>query len=127
MAKRTASRPLRSLGSEHVWRAGYKITNFVHDELVVAVPKTENLAQEAEQIAVLMRAGMHEVVPDVHIEVDAQIVDRWSKDASVELDNGGYLAVDSPTKVPAQVGTSAQGQVVTPVTMSPLRVAASVV
>ena len=83
----------------HVWRAGYKIVNFIHDELVVAVLKTENLVREAEQISALMRAGMHEVVPDIHIEVEWDVVDRWSKDASVKLDERGYLLGSSASEL----------------------------
>ena len=105
----------------HVWRAGYKITNFVHDELVVAVPKNRNLAREAEQIAQLMRTGMQEVVPDIRIDVEWDLVDRWSKDASVELDEAGYLVTDLPSGDLVQVGDQ---QVVclggVPAAMSPL-------
>ncbi len=82
----------------HVWRAGYKITNFVHDELVVAVPKSANLAQEAENIAELMKLGMQEVVPDIQIDVETQIVSRWSKDAIVDLDERGYLLGSSASE-----------------------------
>ncbi len=83
--------------------------NFVHDELVVAVPKDSNLSQEAEQVAHLMRAGMHEVVPDIHIEVEWEVVDRWSKDASVKLDDAGCLVSEPPSVATVQVGTDAKG------------------
>jgi hypothetical protein len=62
------------------------------------------------------------------IDVDAQIVDRWSKDASVELDAAGYLVADSPSKAPVPVGSQ---QLVClediPAAMSPLSSVGSVV
>jgi len=39
---------------------------------------------------------MHEVVPDIHIEVEWDVVDRWSKDASVKLDDAGCLVSEPP-------------------------------
>lgn len=59
------------------------------------------------QIAQLMCAGMHEVVPDIHIEVEWDVVDRWSKDASVKLDDPGYLVSEPPSDAAVQVGTEA--------------------
>lgn len=67
----------------------------MHDELLVAVLKTAYLLQEAQDIADLTRAGMQEVVPDIRIGVETQIISRWSKDALVDLDERGYLRVDS--------------------------------
>ena len=96
----------------------------MHDELVVAVPKDSHLSQDAERVAHLMRKGMQEVVPDVRIDVDWDVVDRWSKGASVELNDAGFLVADSPTKALTQVGTDAPKPVVSlggaPVTLMSL-------
>jgi hypothetical protein len=57
------------LGLWHVWRAGYRIVNFIHDELLVVVPTESNLALHAASIRHPMLKGMREVVPDVRVDV----------------------------------------------------------
>jgi DNA polymerase I-like protein with 3'-5' exonuclease and polymerase domains len=64
-----------------LWRAGFRIVNFVHDQVLVEVPAESDLKEQAERIRTLMIAGMKEVVPDVLVDVSFAAADRWHKDA----------------------------------------------
>lgn len=63
-----------------VWREGYRIVNFIHDEFVVEIPDDGEAEQHRERIKQLMIEGMKMVVPDVRIGVESVISDRWSKE-----------------------------------------------
>ena len=80
-----------------VWRAGYRIVNFVHDELVVEIPDGADLTAAAEEIRELMIAGMRAVVPDVRVEVEYAAATAWSKSAQKRIDEQGRLVPWSPT------------------------------
>jgi hypothetical protein len=69
-----------------LWRAGYRIVNFVHDQVLVEVPADSGLKKHAEEIRRLMIAGMKTVVPDIHVDVKYAATDRWYKDAEACLD-----------------------------------------
>jgi hypothetical protein len=45
----------------------------------------------AETIRHIMIEAMHEVVPDVRIDVEYAAMDRWQKKAKAELDDQGRL------------------------------------
>lgn len=79
-----------------VWRAGHRIVNFVHDELLVEVPATADLTAAAEAIKGLMIAGMKEVLPDIRVQVEYAATDRWDKRAVAEFDDSGRLVPWQP-------------------------------
>jgi len=79
------------LGLWHVWRAGYHIVNFIHDELLVAVPTGSNVALHAAVIRHLMLKGMRAVVPDVHVDVEYAVTDRWYKGGEMVFGDDGKL------------------------------------
>jgi DNA polymerase I-like protein with 3'-5' exonuclease and polymerase domains len=65
-----------------LWRNGFRIVNFVHDEIVVELPKQDDSAlykELEEMVKRLMVEGMREVVPDVRITVESNISDCWTK------------------------------------------------
>ncbi|OWK37433.1 DNA polymerase [Fimbriiglobus ruber] len=64
-----------------LWRAGFRVVNFVHDEVLIEVPASEDLLAKAEQIRGLMIDGMRQVVPDIRIAVEYAACDRWYKGA----------------------------------------------
>ncbi|MBP3956857.1 hypothetical protein J8F10_16415 [Gemmata sp. G18] len=74
-----------------VWRAGYRVVNFVHDQLLVEVPAGADLAAHAERIKVEMIAGMADVVPEVKVDVDFAASERWHKKAKAVFDANGRL------------------------------------
>jgi hypothetical protein len=83
-----------------VWRAGYRIVNFVHDQLLVEVPADENLTAHAQRVRAEMVAGMAAAVPEVQIDVDFAAGARWHKKAKAAYDSTGNLVPWEPA--PAQ-------------------------
>ena len=74
-----------------LWRAGYRIVNFVHDEVLIEVPANSDLRYHAENIRRIMIEAMREVVPDVRIDVEYAAMDRWHKKAKAVHDDEGRL------------------------------------
>ncbi len=72
-----------------LWRAGYRIVNFIHNQVLVEVPANSDLKKRADDIRDLMVEGMKAVVPDVKVGVSYAATDRWHKDAEAVLDNKG--------------------------------------
>ena len=74
-----------------LWRAGFRIVNFIHDQVLVEIPTSS--ACERMKCALEVRKhmidGMREVVPDVKIEVSYAAMTRWYKDANCVLDSAG--------------------------------------
>ena len=79
-----------------LWRGGYRIVNFIHDEVLVEVPENEDLRQHAESIRGHMIAGMREVVPDVAVDVKYAASRRWYKQAEMVSHNDGSLGSWEP-------------------------------
>jgi hypothetical protein len=76
-----------------LWRAGYRIVNFVHDEVLIEIPTNSDWAAHANRIRALMIQGMRQVVPDVRIEVEFAASDRWLKSAKPAFDDAGRLCL----------------------------------
>ena len=70
-----------------LWRAGYRIVNFIHDEFLIEVPKTSDLTEQAQTIRRMMVEGMAEVVPDLTVKVSYCATDRWHKSAPASREN----------------------------------------
>jgi hypothetical protein len=83
-----------------LWRAGYRVVNFVHDQCLVEVPAGADLTAEAESIRKLMIGGMVEVVPDVRVDVSYAATDRWYKEAEATYDPAGRLVLWRPEPEP---------------------------
>jgi hypothetical protein len=79
-----------------LWRAGFRIVNFVHDEVLIEAKADADLAGEAKDIEQLMLGGMREVVPDVRVGVKHAAMDRWNKDAEAVFDAAGKLLLWQP-------------------------------
>src|SRR5438445_721346 len=75
------------LGPWRVWRNGYKIVNFIHDQILVEVPAADDLKRHAERIKKRMIAGMKEVLPDLLVGVTYAATDRWRKGAEAVFDD----------------------------------------
>ncbi len=86
-----------------LWRAGFRIVNFIHDQFLIEVPKGSDLKRQAERIRTLMVEGMREVVPDVRVGVSFAATDRWYKDAeAVWGKNGKELRLWQPKTAKAR-------------------------
>src|SRR5207302_3107740 len=71
-----------------VWRAGYKIVAFVHDQLVVEVPADDRAVERARTIERLMVGGMQEVLPGMRVRVDLVVtryLNRKDRDPRYDL------------------------------------------
>ncbi len=55
-----------------IWRKGYRIVNFVHDQIVVEVPKVK-AADAKKEIEHLMIEGMNSIIPGVLIRVKSAV------------------------------------------------------
>ena len=81
-----------------LWRAGYRVVNFIHDEVLVEVPVTSRLALHAAIVQRLLVVGMREVIPDVRVDVECALADRWYKKAQWALDDQARLIPWCQTK-----------------------------
>jgi hypothetical protein len=79
-----------------LWREGYRIVNFIHDEVLIEIPAESNWTEHANQVKALMIQGMQEVVPDLRIDVEIAATDRWLKSAEAVFDTDGQLCLWSP-------------------------------
>ena len=77
-------------------RGGYRIDNFIHDEVLVEVPEDEDLRQHAESFRGHMITAMREVVPDVAVDVKYAASRRWYKQAEMVSHNDGSLGSWEP-------------------------------
>lgn len=62
-----------------LWRAGFRIVNFIHDEFLIEVPIQGDYSGVTKEIERLMIEGMKEVVPDVRVSVESVSCDQWGK------------------------------------------------
>lgn len=67
------------LGLWRVWRAGYWVVDFVHDQVVVESPAADEVPRRAADIEVLMRAGMLEVIPGMRVAVETVVTKSLNK------------------------------------------------
>jgi hypothetical protein len=67
------------LGMWRVWRAGYKVVAFVHDQLVVEVPADDCVREHAGVVEGLMVAGMQQVLPVMRVKVDVAFTGSLNK------------------------------------------------
>lgn len=63
----------------NLWRAGYKIVNFIHDEIICEVPEDEHLPARVTEIERLMIEGMQKVVPGANVRVETSVRRSFSK------------------------------------------------
>jgi hypothetical protein len=90
-----------------LWRAGYRIVNFIHDEVLIEVPAESDLKEHAERVRHLMIEGMRAVVPDVSVNVEYAACERWYKKAKpVFTPDGNALRLWQPA-LPMEQKTTA--------------------
>jgi hypothetical protein len=67
------------LGLWRVWRAGYKLVDFVHDQLVVESPADGRVGERTAHIESLMKEGMLEVTPGMRVKVETLVTRSLNK------------------------------------------------
>lgn len=66
-----------------LFRAGYRLVAFIHDEIVVEIPVGSDRDALAADIARLMIEGMHEVIPGMLVKVEVFVSPSFSKAEAV--------------------------------------------
>jgi len=68
-----------------IWRAGYKIVNVVHDEVLIEIPisNENNYTNEYNILCQLMKNGANNIVQTTKLDVDGSICDSWSKSSKL--------------------------------------------
>ncbi|MBL8798906.1 MAG: hypothetical protein JNM56_33790 [Planctomycetia bacterium] len=67
------------LGLWRVWRAGYRLVDFIHDQLVVEVPADEQVPQHVAAIEQHLKDGMAEVIPGMVVKVESVVTCSLNK------------------------------------------------
>lgn len=67
----------------NLFRAGYRLVAFIHDEIVVEIPVGFDREAHTAEIARLMIEGMHEVIPGMLVKVEAFVSPSFSKSEAV--------------------------------------------
>ena len=89
-----------------LWREGYRLVNFIHDEVLIEVPADSDLTDHAARVKQIMIDAMREVVPDVKIDVTCCAIDRWYKGATATYDPiDGRLLIWTPAEPSSQVAS----------------------
>jgi DNA polymerase I-like protein with 3'-5' exonuclease and polymerase domains len=62
-----------------VWRAGYKLVDFVHDQLVIESPADDQIPQRVSHVEGLMKEGMLQVIPGMEVRVETVVTRSLNK------------------------------------------------
>ena len=79
-----------------MYRAGYKLVAFVHDEFVIELPESCDYTSEAKRIDRICCRSMEQVTGTVPIECEYAISTCWSKQAEAVWTDRGQLVVWQP-------------------------------
>lgn len=79
-----------------IWRAGYKIVNFIHDEIIVELPIDSELNKKALKVGELMIKGMRRVTPNTSIKVEGAMFVQWNKKAKGVYGADGEMKIWTP-------------------------------
>ena len=60
-------------------QAGYRVSNFIHDEFVIELPDRDGVGDQARTVESIVVAAMRQVVPDVAVRTEWFITERWQK------------------------------------------------
>ena len=62
-----------------LWRAGYRIVAFIHDQFIVECPADDRVLERKADIERLLIQGMHTVIPEVLVKVETVITRSLNK------------------------------------------------
>lgn len=71
-------------------REGFKIVNFIHDEVICELPE-DRAGEQVRRMAEVMVNEAKSVIPDVEIRTESALMRRWSKDAKPVYGADGML------------------------------------
>lgn len=78
-------------------RAGHKVVNFIHDEVLVEVDLDQDNRPVDADIARIMEESMKVFVPDVQVKTEGEYMVNWAKSGTHLLDDRGRF-VPIPSK-----------------------------
>lgn len=67
------------MGLWFVWRAGHKLVDFIHDQVVVESPAADRVSDRVAEIEELLCRGMLTVVPGMNVRVETVITRSLNK------------------------------------------------
>jgi DNA polymerase-1 len=73
------------------YRRGLQSSIFVHDEIIITSPVSEDYTEAASVLSNIMIEGMQAECPDILIGVEAYAMDRWYKSAGPVVKDGKLL------------------------------------
>jgi hypothetical protein len=76
-----------------LYKAGYEVANWIHDEALVELPNDEFLQAHCRDVDRIMIESMRQVVLHVAIRVGGALMDRWIKGAEPVFDAAGAKIV----------------------------------
>jgi DNA polymerase I-like protein with 3'-5' exonuclease and polymerase domains len=80
----------------NVIRAGYRVVNYIHDELLVELLYDNTLPDKVNDIARIMRSSMSKICKHVKIEVDYAVMKSWDKKAKAVYDSASNITIWTP-------------------------------
>jgi DNA polymerase I-like protein with 3'-5' exonuclease and polymerase domains len=89
------------LSMYRVMRKGYKVVNFIHDELIIELPYDDNLTASVLDIADIMKKGMREICKDTVINVEYAVMKCWDKKAKWVYTADNKLTIWTPDIIKA--------------------------
>ena len=69
----------------NLWRAGFTVVNFIHDEVICEVPEDDRLPDRVAEMEKLMIEGMQAVIPGAAVRVETSVRRSFSKADEVPM------------------------------------------
>lgn len=74
-----------------LYRAGFRAVAFVHDEVLIELPRSADHTEEAKRIDAILCRSMEELTGSIPIACEYALADRWYKQAEAVFDDEGRL------------------------------------
>jgi DNA polymerase-1 len=84
------------LGLWRLYREGFRIVAFIHDEVLVELPENANHTALAQRVEKILCDSMSEVVGTVPIACEYALSRRWYKQAEAVFNENGQLLIWEP-------------------------------
>jgi DNA polymerase I-like protein with 3'-5' exonuclease and polymerase domains len=80
-----------------LYRAGFRSVAFVHDEVLIELPRSANHTEEARRIDRILCESMQQLTGSIPIACEYALSDRWYKQAEAVFDDQERLCLWKPT------------------------------
>ncbi len=79
-----------------LYRAGFRSVAFVHDEVLIELPRSANHTEEARRIDRILCESMRQLTGSIPVACEYALSDRWYKQAEAVFDEQGRLCLWNP-------------------------------